>query len=523
MQTHFSRHGAIVGGAVRTYLLEKSRWWRRGGRAQPPHLLRAARRRRQGRARAAPAAALGQVRCLQHGTTAEPTPLAPTLQALACVGVGPAHAAQLLRLLAALLHLSNITFTPRADVAEGSHVADGSGTAALGRACHLLRCAPAAMAAALTSRALEAAGEKITVGLTPAAAAQARDAISRAIYSRVFNHVVRCVNRSLGDSHGRRLRDSPSRMGRGDMTARTAAADEEEAAAAAAEAAEAEAEAEGVAAGADAEAEALARLAAEASAGSDYWSDAPVDMMPSPAPRAARPRGSFSGSPWAGMAAGSPRFSSKKSWARTPPPGVKGANATYAGRICALDIFGFECFERNGFEQLCINYTNEALQQLFTKVVFDEQQAEYEREGLVWTRLPYDDNAKVLSLLDGPQGVLPLLDEQCYLGERGSDAGFARSVTTRHGKHDCLSTPRIQSEAGELRSVTTPARSRQRRRIPRAQPRHPLRPARRPPRLLRRAAAPRLPRRARRHDAAGDAASAASTQAAGFKTQLGAR
>merc|ERR1719506_2440389 len=120
------------------------------------------------------------------------------------------------------------------------------------------------------------------------------------------------------------------------------------------------------------------------------------------------------------MAAGSPRFSSKKSWARTPPPGVKGANATYAGRICALDIFGFECFERNGFEQLCINYTNEALQQLFTKVVFDEQQAEYEREGLVWTRLPYDDNAKVLSLLDGPQGVLPLLDEQCYLGERGS-------------------------------------------------------------------------------------------------------
>ena len=143
-------------------------------------------------------------------------------------------------------------------------------------------------------------------------------------------------------------------------------------------------------------------------------------------------------------------LSSKKSWARTPPPGVKGANATYAGRICALDIFGFECFERNGFEQLCINYTNEALQQLFTKVVFDEQQAEYEREGLVWTRLPYDDNAKVLSLLDGPQGVLPLLDEQCYLGERGSDAGFARSVSARHGKHDCLSTPRIQSEAGEF-------------------------------------------------------------------------
>ena len=175
VQAHFSRHGAIVGGAVRTYLLEKSRVVAQGAGERNYHifyaLLGGVGKAERERLQLLPSAKYG---CLQHGATAEPTPLAPTLQALACAGVGPAHAAQLLRLLAALLHLSNITFTRARRRRRGIARRRRLGHRRPRPRVSALRRAPAAMAAALTSRALEAAGEKITVGLTPAAAAQAR-------------------------------------------------------------------------------------------------------------------------------------------------------------------------------------------------------------------------------------------------------------------------------------------------------------------------------------------------------------
>ncbi|GLC37189.1 hypothetical protein PLESTB_000989500 [Pleodorina starrii] len=81
--------------------------------------------------------------------------------------------------------------------------------------------------------------------------------------------------------------------------------------------------------------------------------------------------------------------------------------------IGLLDIYGFESFEVNDLEQLCINLTNEKLQQHFNQHVFKWEQAEYEREGVDWSYISFRDNADVLDLLEGRLGLMDLLDELC--------------------------------------------------------------------------------------------------------------
>lgn len=111
-----------------------------------------------------------------------------------------------------------------------------------------------------------------------------------------------------------------------------------------------------------------------------------------------------------------------------------------------LDIFGFETFEINTFEQLCINYTNETLQQHFNKHVFKMEQQEYEREGILWKFISFPDNQDVLDLIDMKRyGILALLDEQCIV-EWGSDDKFVQQLYTRCGQHDRFeATPQKQA------------------------------------------------------------------------------
>ena len=66
----------------------------------------------------------------------------------------------------------------------------------------------------------------------------------------------------------------------------------------------------------------------------------------------------------------------------------------------------------NRFEQLCINYANEKLQQRFTQDVFKAVQAEYQAEGIRWELISYEDNADVLELLEGRLGIMDLLNEE---------------------------------------------------------------------------------------------------------------
>lgn len=96
--------------------------------------------------------------------------------------------------------------------------------------------------------------------------------------------------------------------------------------------------------------------------------------------------------------------------------------------IGVLDIFGFETFESNSYEQFCINYTNETLQQQFNKFVFKLEQQEYEREGILWKFIDFPDNQDVLDLIDKPRtGILQILDEQCLV-DWGTERKFSLSL-----------------------------------------------------------------------------------------------
>ncbi|KAE9131120.1 Myosin-J heavy chain [Phytophthora fragariae] len=111
--------------------------------------------------------------------------------------------------------------------------------------------------------------------------------------------------------------------------------------------------------------------------------------------------------------------------------------------ISVLDIFGFEEFEINQFEQFCINYANEKLQyQFIQEILLTEQQAHIE-EGIKWNAVDYEDNSLCLEMVEQrPTGIFSLLDEECVV-PKGSDAGFARKMYQRLQDHSYFSASRI--------------------------------------------------------------------------------
>jgi myosin-5 len=95
--------------------------------------------------------------------------------------------------------------------------------------------------------------------------------------------------------------------------------------------------------------------------------------------------------------------------------------------IGVLDIYGFEHFAKNSFEQFCINYANEKLQQEFNQHVFKLEQEEYVREKIDWTFINFADNQPCIDLIEGKLGVLSLLDEESRL-PMGSDEQFVTKL-----------------------------------------------------------------------------------------------
>jgi len=104
-------------------------------------------------------------------------------------------------------------------------------------------------------------------------------------------------------------------------------------------------------------------------------------------------------------------------------------NSDVCSSVGVLDIFGFECFPTNSFEQLCINYTNESLQQQFNKFIFKMEQIEYEAEEISWDFISFPDNQDCLDLIQSkPNGILAMLDDECKLGNRGNDKNWANRL-----------------------------------------------------------------------------------------------
>lgn len=113
--------------------------------------------------------------------------------------------------------------------------------------------------------------------------------------------------------------------------------------------------------------------------------------------------------------------------------------------VGVLDLFGFEFFQHNSFEQLCINYANEKLQQLFIHHVLASVQAEYKDEGIPAESVDFVDNGSVISLISRRDGILSALDEELRL-PNGSDASFGSKLSSMHARDPAFETSRFGSD-----------------------------------------------------------------------------
>ncbi|XP_053196653.1 unconventional myosin-Vb-like [Scomber japonicus] len=112
--------------------------------------------------------------------------------------------------------------------------------------------------------------------------------------------------------------------------------------------------------------------------------------------------------------------------------------------IGVLDIYGFETFESNSFEQFCINYANEKLQQQFNSHVFKLEQEEYMKEQIPWTLIDFYDNQPCIDLIEARLGILDLLDEECKV-PKGTDQNWAQKLYKQHSSSAHFQKPRMSN------------------------------------------------------------------------------
>ncbi|XP_077413227.1 unconventional myosin-X [Vanacampus margaritifer] len=110
--------------------------------------------------------------------------------------------------------------------------------------------------------------------------------------------------------------------------------------------------------------------------------------------------------------------------------------------ISILDIFGFENFQVNHFEQFNINYANEKLQEYFNMHIFSLEQLEYNKEGLVWTNIDWMDNGECLDLIEKKLGLLALMNEESHF-PKATDDTLLEKLHSQHSKNPFYVKPRV--------------------------------------------------------------------------------
>ena len=144
-----------------------------------------------------------------------------------------------------------------------------------------------------------------------------------------------------------------------------------------------------------------------------------------------------------GAGAGADGGEAKRGEGKGSEGGEGGGLGNTGESIGILDIYGFEIFEKNTFEQLCINYVNEKLQQLFIELTLKAEQDEYAEEGIQWTPIEYFNNQVVCDLIEKKNNsIFSLLTETCQLAD-STDERFLGRLKQTLGSHDHFATSKF--------------------------------------------------------------------------------
>ncbi|XP_053960865.1 unconventional myosin ID isoform X2 [Anastrepha ludens] len=126
--------------------------------------------------------------------------------------------------------------------------------------------------------------------------------------------------------------------------------------------------------------------------------------------------------------------------------------ARFNSVIGVLDIYGFEIFDSNSFEQFCINYCNEKLQQLFIELVLKQEQEEYQREGIEWTNIVYFNNKIICDLIEQPhKGLIAIMDEACLSVGKINDETLLDAMDKNLSAHPHYSSRQLKPMDKELK------------------------------------------------------------------------